>query len=66
MQTIEVELRKSLNCSLENAKRLKASKFILLEIITSKAYIEFLTTYLNDNHKFRSIHNKAGGLESKM
>lgn len=66
MDGIIVDLRKSLGATRNDAKRLLSSKFILLEIITSKAYIEYLTTFLNDNHKFRALHNKNDGLESKL
>lgn len=66
MDGIIVDLRKSLGATRNDAKRLLSSKYILLEIITSKAYIEYLTTFLNDNHKFRALHNKNDGLESKL
>lgn len=66
MDDIIVDLRKSLGATRNDAKRLLSAKFILLEIITSKAYIEYFTTFLNDNHKFRALHNKNDGLESKL
>lgn len=66
MDGIIVDLRKSLGATRNDAKRLLSAKYILLEIITSKAYIEYLTTFLNDNHKFRALHNKSDGLESKL
>lgn len=66
MDRIVVDLRKSLGATRTDAKRLLSSKYILLEIITSKTYIEYLTTFLNDNHKFRALHNKSDGLESKL
>ena len=60
------ELKRSMARSMADYKRLSASKYMLLEIITSKYYIEYITTYLNDSHKFRSLHNKSEGLESKL
>lgn len=60
------ELRKTMCRSIPDMKRLTSAKFILLEIITSKFYIEYITTFLNDNHKFRALHNKNDGLESKL
>lgn len=66
MNAIVKDLRKSLGCTQSDAKRLLSSKYILLEIISSKIYIEYLTTYLNDNHKFRALHNKSDGLKSKL
>lgn len=59
-------LRKTLGFTTSDAKRLISSKYILLEIISSKNFIEFITTFLNDNHKFRALHNKSDGLESKL
>lgn len=59
-------LRKTLGCTTADTKRLLSSKYILLEIISSKNYIEYITTFLNDNHKFRALHNKNDGLESKL
>ncbi|KFB43957.1 AGAP005342-PA-like protein [Anopheles sinensis] len=47
-------------------KRLLSSKFMLLDIISSRNYIEFITTYLNDSHKFRTLHNKNDGLMAKL
>ncbi|KAG4067570.1 hypothetical protein HA402_005342 [Bradysia odoriphaga] len=60
------EFRKTMCRSIPDSKRLTSSKFILLEIITSKFYIEYITTFLNDNHKFRALHNKNDGLVSKL
>lgn len=60
------ELRKTMCRSIPDIKRLTSSKFILLEIVTSKFYIEYITTFLNDNHKFRALHNKNDGLEAKL
>lgn len=36
-------------------KRLKFAQHILIEIVTSKFPIEFITTYLNDNHIFQEF-----------
>ncbi|ETN64262.1 malate synthase [Anopheles darlingi] len=47
-------------------KRLLSSKYMLLDIISSRNYIEFLTTHLNDSHKFRTLHNKNDGLMAKL
>lgn len=47
-------------------KRLLSSKFMLLDILSSRNYIEFITTYLNDSHKFRTLHNKNDGLMAKL
>lgn len=66
LDEIVFNLRRTLSCTTSDAKRLISSKFILLEIISSKYYIEYLTTFLNDNHKFRALHNKSDGLESKL
>lgn len=52
--------------SIPDRKRLLSSKYILLEIISSRSYIEYITTYLSDSHKFRTLHNKNDGLESKL
>lgn len=59
-------LRKTLGFTVANSKRLISSKYILLEIISAKNYIEYITTFLNDNHKFRALHNKSDCLESKL
>ncbi|CAH0719107.1 unnamed protein product, partial [Brenthis ino] len=40
-------------------KRLNAAKYMSLELFLSRNPPEFITTYLNDNHKFRTLHNKA-------
>lgn len=66
MNEIIAELRKSLGATRSDLKRLISSKYILLEIISYRAYIEYLTTFLNDNHKFRALHNKSDKLESKL
>ncbi|XP_053675722.1 malate synthase-like [Anopheles nili] len=47
-------------------KRLLSSKFMLLDIISSRNYIEYITTHLNDSHKFRTLHNKNDGLTAKL
>lgn len=66
LDEIIVGLRISLGATTSDTKRLLSSKYILLEIISSKNYIEYITTFLNDNHKFRALHNKSDGLESKL
>ncbi|OWR44155.1 Malate synthase [Danaus plexippus plexippus] len=40
-------------------KRLTAAKYMCLEIFLSRNPPEFITSYLNDNHKFRTLHNKS-------
>lgn len=40
-------------------KRMNAAKYMSLELFLSRNPPEFITTYLNDNHKFRTLHNKA-------
>ncbi|CAK1589119.1 unnamed protein product [Parnassius mnemosyne] len=40
-------------------KRLTAAKYMSLELFFTRHPPEFITTYLNDNHKFRTLHNKA-------
>ncbi|XP_053687672.1 malate synthase-like [Sabethes cyaneus] len=57
---------KSWCSSIPDRKRLLSSKYVLLEIISAREYIEYITTYLNDNHKFRTLHNKNDKLESKL
>lgn len=57
---------KSWCTSIPDRKRLLSSKYVLLEIISAREYIEYITTYLNDSHKFRTLHNKNDGLESKL
>lgn len=66
LDDIITSLRKTLSATTSDTKRLISSKYILLEIISSKSYIEYITTFLNDNHKFRALHNKSDGLESKL
>lgn len=60
------ELRHTMATSMADCKRLISAKYMLLEIITAKNYIEYITTYLNDCHKFRSLHNKNEGLQAKL
>ncbi|XP_055625088.1 malate synthase-like [Toxorhynchites rutilus septentrionalis] len=66
MDSIIARAYKSWCISIPDRKRLLSSKFILLEIVSSRCHIEFITTYLNDNHKFRTLHNKNDKLESKL
>lgn len=40
-------------------KRLTAARYMSLELVLSRDPPEFITSYLNDNHKFRTLHNKA-------
>ncbi|KAL4713421.1 hypothetical protein ACJJTC_010406 [Scirpophaga incertulas] len=40
-------------------KRLTAAKYMSMELFLSRNPPEFITTYLNDNHKFRTLHNKS-------
>lgn len=60
------ELRHTMTSSMADCKRLVSAKYMLMEIVTAKYYIEYLTTYLNDSHKFRSLHNKNEGLQAKL
>lgn len=66
MDLIIQQLMKNLATNNPNRKKLLSSKYLLLEIISSKNFIEYLTTFLNDNHKFRALHNKSDGLTSKL
>ncbi|XP_038219006.1 malate synthase-like [Zerene cesonia] len=40
-------------------KRLTASKYMSMELFLFRNPPEFITSYLNDNHKFRTLHNKS-------
>ncbi|GBP40887.1 Malate synthase [Eumeta japonica] len=40
-------------------KRLTAARYMATEVFLAREPPEFITTYLNDNHKFRTLHNKA-------
>lgn len=40
-------------------KRLTAAKYMSIELFLARDPPEFITSYLNDNHKFRTLHNKA-------
>ncbi|KAJ0172668.1 hypothetical protein K1T71_011807 [Dendrolimus kikuchii] len=40
-------------------KRLTAARYMSLELFVARNPPEFITSYLNDNHKFRTLHNKA-------
>ncbi|CAH2055811.1 unnamed protein product, partial [Iphiclides podalirius] len=40
-------------------KRLTAARYMSLELFYTRKPPEFITSYLNDNHKFRTLHNKA-------
>lgn len=51
---------------ISDKKRLLSSKYILLDLISSRNYVEYITTFLNDNHKFRTLHNKTDRLQSKL
>ncbi|XP_039748211.1 malate synthase-like isoform X2 [Pararge aegeria] len=50
---------KNLCRSSAERKRLTAAKYMCLELFLARNPPEFITTYLNDNHKFRTLHNKA-------
>ncbi|KAG6454148.1 hypothetical protein O3G_MSEX008516 [Manduca sexta] len=50
---------KNLCRSSAERKRLTAARYMSLELFLSRNPPEFITTYLNDNHKFRTLHNKA-------
>ncbi|XP_023944882.1 uncharacterized protein LOC112050770 [Bicyclus anynana] len=50
---------KNLCRSSAERKRLTAAKYMCLELFLARHPPEFVTTYLNDNHKFRTLHNKA-------
>lgn len=60
------ELRRTLCRSLADNKRLMSAKYMLLEIVTARDFVEYLTTYLSESHKFRALHNKNEGLEAKL
>lgn len=40
-------------------KRFNAARYMSLELFFARNPPEFITTHLNDNHKFRAISNKA-------
>lgn len=40
-------------------KRLTAAKYMSVELFFMRNPPEFITSYLNDNHKYRTLHNKA-------
>lgn len=40
-------------------KRLTAARYMCMELFLCRHPPEFITSYLNDNHKFRTLHNKA-------
>lgn len=40
-------------------KRLTAARYMSMELFLARNPPEFITSYLNDNHKFRTLHNKA-------
>lgn len=50
---------KNLCRSSAERKRLTAARYMSMELFLSRSPPEFITTYLNDNHKFRTLHNKA-------
>lgn len=50
---------KTLCRSSSERKRLSAAKHMCKEIFISMNPPDFITTHLNDTHKFRTIHNKA-------
>ncbi|CAH0397154.1 unnamed protein product [Chilo suppressalis] len=40
-------------------KRLTAARYMCTELFLARTPPDFITTYLNDGHKFRTLHNKA-------
>ncbi|XP_055536849.1 malate synthase-like isoform X2 [Wyeomyia smithii] len=66
LESVISKAYKSWCTSTPDRKRLLSSKFVLLEVISAREYIEYITTYLNDNHKFRTLHNKNDKLEAKL
>lgn len=40
-------------------KRLTAARYMSMELFLARNPPEFITSYLNDNHKFRTLHNKV-------
>lgn len=60
------ELRRSLCRSQADQKRLQSAKYMLLELVTAREFVEYVTTYLSESHKFRALHNKSEGLEAKL
>lgn len=66
LDDVIIELERTLCRALSDRKRLTSSKFILLEIISSKIFIDSLSGFLNSDHKFRALHNKSEGLEGKL
>lgn len=40
-------------------KRLTAARYMSMELFLARSPPEFITSFLNDNHKFRTLHNKA-------
>lgn len=51
---------------LADFKRITTAKFLLLEIVTAREPPEFITTFLNDLHKFNALHNKHDNLQAKL
>lgn len=66
LKTIVNTYFKNLCQSNADRKRLKSAQYILIEILQSKYPIEFITSFLNDNHKFRALHNKSDVLRAKL
>ncbi|XP_077290780.1 uncharacterized protein LOC143914439 [Arctopsyche grandis] len=59
---------KTLCRSSNERKRLSAAKYMCKEIFISMYPPDFITTHLNDSHKFRTIHNKTllNGIRSNL
>lgn len=66
LEAIAATLQKKLCRAGSDRKQLTSAKFILLDVVSSRNPPEFLTTFLNDLHKFAAVHNKADGLQSKL
>ncbi|KOB71432.1 Uncharacterized protein OBRU01_10532 [Operophtera brumata] len=53
------EAHRSLCRSAAERKRLSAARHMSTELFQARHPPEYITTYLNDNHKFRALNNKA-------
>lgn len=60
------EFKRSLCRTQADQKRLSSAKYMLLELVTAREFVEYVTTYLSESHKFRALHNKSEGLEAKL
>lgn len=57
--TFAAHAHKNLCRSNAERKRLTAARYMCMELFLTRNPPEFITSYLNDNHKFRTLHNKA-------